>query len=140
MFQLQTARRNLIYHFYEEWNVNSEGNLGKEGDKHYRCHHGARRIFTISKASNYNLHSKLSLLASYSILSFKNLPAMINHIEILFKAMHDLFIVMKTRESPTADEILMASGKKIFDDSLKADYLKIIEDQAVGIQKAFATQ
>jgi hypothetical protein len=47
---------------------------------------------------------------------------------------------MKSRETPTADEILMASGKKRFDDSIQAEYLKIIAAQASGIKEAFAKQ
>lgn len=54
--------------------------------------------------------------------------------------MHDLFLVMKGRETPTADEILMASGKKCFDESIQAEYLKMIEKQASGIKEAFAKQ
>ncbi|KDR70575.1 hypothetical protein GALMADRAFT_144479 [Galerina marginata CBS 339.88] len=34
----------------------------------------------------------------------------------------------------------MASAKKTFDDSLQAEYLKIIEEQSSGIKKAFAKQ
>lgn len=65
---------------------------------------------------------------------------MVGHIRTHFKAMHDLFLVMKSREAPTADEILMASGKKTFNDSLQVEYLKIIEEQASGIKEAFAKQ
>lgn len=54
--------------------------------------------------------------------------------------MHNLFLVMKSRETPTADEILMASGKKGFDNSLQEEYLTMIERQALGIKEAFAKQ
>jgi hypothetical protein len=66
--------------------------------------------------------------------------AMIAHIRSIFKPMYDLFVVMKGRETPTADEILMASGKKNFDDSIREEYLKIIETQSLGIKEAFAKQ
>ena len=62
---------------------------------------------------------------------------MIAHIRTNFKAMHDLYLIMKGRDAPTADEILMASGKKTFDNSLQAEYFKIIEKQASGIKEAF---
>lgn len=65
---------------------------------------------------------------------------MIAHIRTNFKAMHNLYLVMKGCETPTADEILMASGKKTFDNSLQAEYLKIIEEQASGIKEAFMKQ
>ena len=47
---------------------------------------------------------------------------------------------MKQQDTPTNDEILMASGKKPFDNSLQANYLKIIEAQAAGIKEAFEKQ
>lgn len=47
---------------------------------------------------------------------------------------------MKTRDTPTNDEILMASGKKNFDDLHRAEYSKVIEAQAAGIKEAFAKQ
>jgi hypothetical protein len=47
---------------------------------------------------------------------------------------------MKQRDTPTTDEILMASGKKAFDNSLQADYLKIIETEAAGIKEVFEKQ
>ncbi|KAF8815359.1 hypothetical protein BYT27DRAFT_7009802, partial [Phlegmacium glaucopus] len=111
---------NPIYHFYEPWEVNGEGNPGNPGNSHYWCHHGTRKIFMITKASNYNLHSKL--------LSFFTI------------AMHDLYLIMKGHDTPTADEILMALGKKTFNNSLQAEYLKIIEEQASGIKEAFMKQ
>jgi len=65
---------------------------------------------------------------------------MIAHICTNFKAMHNLYLVMKGHDTPTADEILMASGKKTFDNSLQAKYLKIIKEQASGIKEAFIKQ
>ena len=65
---------------------------------------------------------------------------MIMHIRTNFKAMYDLYLVMKGCDTSTADEILMASGKKTFNDSLQAEYLKIIEEQASGIKEAFMRQ
>ena len=131
-------KRNPIYHFYEEWDSNNEGNPGNLGDKHYRCYHGKRKIFTVSKAMNYSLHSEY--IYFLSIIYAKLLPGLVGHIRSQFKPMHDLFLVMKTRDIPTDDEILMASGKKKFDDSCHAEYSKIIEAQAAGIKEAFAKQ
>lgn len=138
MFPQKSIKRNPIYHFYEPWEVNSEGNTGNPSDSHYRCHHGTRKIFIITKASNHNLHSKF-LYHSVSLIS-DVLPAMIAHIRANFKVIHNLYLVMKGRETPTADEILMASGKKTFDNSLQAEYFKIIEEQASGIKEVFMKQ
>ena len=65
---------------------------------------------------------------------------MVGHIRSHFKSMHDLFPVMKTRNTPTDDEILMASGKKKLDDTFHMEYLKIVEAQAVNIKEVFAMQ
>ena len=54
--------------------------------------------------------------------------------------MHNLYLVMKQRDTPTDEEILMAAGRKPFDNSLQADYLKIIEAEAAGIKEAFEKQ
>ena len=54
--------------------------------------------------------------------------------------MHNLYLVMKQRDTPTNDEILMASGKKAFDNLLQAKYLKIIKAEAAGIKEAFEKQ
>lgn len=47
---------------------------------------------------------------------------------------------MRKRDTPTDDEILMASGKKPFNNSVQAEYLKIIEAEAAGIKEAFEKQ
>ena len=68
------------------------------------------------------------------------MSGLIGHIRTHFKPMHNLYLVMKQRDIPTDDEILMASGRKPFDNSLQADYLKIIEANAAGIKEAFEKQ
>lgn len=37
--------------------------MGNPGDKHYKCYHGNRKIFTVSKAMNYSLHSEFFCLS-----------------------------------------------------------------------------
>jgi len=55
--------------------------------------------------------------------------------------MYQLYLVLKGRDTlPTADEILFASGKKAFDVSTHASYMKRLEEQAAGIKEAFARQ
>lgn len=55
--------------------------------------------------------------------------------------MYQLFLVLKARKaSPTANEILFASGKKPFDSSIHAEYIKKLEAQAAGIKEAFMRQ
>ena len=47
---------------------------------------------------------------------------MVAHICMNFKAMYDLYLVMKGHDTSTANKILIASGKKPFDNSLQAEY------------------
>ena len=51
-----SGKRNPIYLFYEEVEVNEKGEVGEGGDKHYKCYHGNRKTFTITKAMNYSLN------------------------------------------------------------------------------------
>lgn len=54
--------------------------------------------------------------------------------------MHNLYLIMKSRKTLTNDEVLMASGKKQFEDLLHAEYLSIVEAQVAGIKDVFAKQ
>ncbi|KAJ7795736.1 hypothetical protein B0H13DRAFT_1934835 [Mycena leptocephala] len=50
-----TQFKNPIYLFYDLVPKNTEGSVGKEGDKHYKCRHGNGRIITVTKAMRYNV-------------------------------------------------------------------------------------
>ena len=65
---------------------------------------------------------------------------MIGHIHSHFKAMYNLYLVTKHCGTPTDDKILMALEKKPFDNSIQANYIKIIETEAAGIKEAFEKQ
>jgi hypothetical protein len=55
--------------------------------------------------------------------------------------MYRLYCVLKDRnESPTPDEIAIASGNKVADPDLQAEWLKKLENTSDNIQKAFAAQ
>ncbi|KAF8144480.1 hypothetical protein K438DRAFT_1782764 [Mycena galopus ATCC 62051] len=49
MFNAPSVFQNLIYLFYETVPKNENGSIGDPGDKHYKCHHGNRKIITITK-------------------------------------------------------------------------------------------
>jgi len=100
-------------------------------------------IMVVARSLPFQKRAIIISTVSLSLVPFFGsniLPAMVGHIRTNFKPMHDLFLVMKSREAPTTDEIHMASGKKTFDDLLQAEYLNIIEEQASGIKQAFAKQ
>lgn len=54
--------------------------------------------------------------------------------------MHQLYLVMKDCEEPTADQILYASGKKPLDSLVQAYNIQTLEAKATGIREAFAKQ
>jgi hypothetical protein len=55
--------------------------------------------------------------------------------------MYQLYLVMKSHGTPpTADEILYASGKKLFDSSIHANYIERLDAHVTGIKEAFAKQ
>ena len=53
---LQGMKRNPVYLFYEPVDLAADGSPGKPGDKHYRCLHGSKKVFTVTKAMNHNLN------------------------------------------------------------------------------------
>ncbi|KAF8152347.1 hypothetical protein B0H34DRAFT_664204, partial [Crassisporium funariophilum] len=115
-----SGKRNPIYLFYEEVKVNENGEVGEEGDKHYKCYHGNRKTFTISKRMNYSLNG------------------------FTFKPTYQLYLVLYSRSrngvQPSPEEVLYASGKMSFDASVHNQYIKTLDAQAAGIKEAFARQ
>ena len=55
--------------------------------------------------------------------------------------MYQLYLVLKSHNMPlTPNEILYALGKKQFDLSIHADYIKRIDSHVAGIKEAFTKQ
>ena len=110
-FPLQNGvKQNPIYFFYEVWDINSEGNIRQPGDKHYWCYHGTHK-FLLSQRRWTTAFTVSSFLHVESILSWLPLSGLIGHICTHFKPMHNLYLIMKQWDTPTNDEILIASGK-----------------------------
>ena len=66
---------------------------------------------------------------------------LIGHLKTSFPHMYQLYLVLKGLNAPpTPDEILYASGKKQFDSSIHAGYVKRLDSQVAGIEEAFAKQ
>ncbi|KAI9507343.1 hypothetical protein F5148DRAFT_981561, partial [Russula earlei] len=119
----QGVKRNSIYLFYEAVDFAADGSPGKPGDKHYRCHHGNKKVLTITKAMNHNLNGLLGHLQSH------------------FKPPFNLYMVLKDRETPpTEDEIAFASGCKEFTGHDQAQYVKALDTRASTITSAFLRQ
>ena len=59
------GKRNPIYLFYEQVDVNHDGKVGGEGDKHYKCYHGSRKTLTITKQMKTSLNGTFDIFCSY---------------------------------------------------------------------------
>jgi hypothetical protein len=54
----KTATKNPIYLFYERVEMAADGTPGQDGDKHYKCYLGGRKVFTITRAMKSSLNGK----------------------------------------------------------------------------------
>ncbi|TDL19648.1 hypothetical protein BD410DRAFT_841993 [Rickenella mellea] len=118
-----SEKHNPIYHFYENVPNNAEGKPGQDGDKHYRCYHGSRKIFTITKAMCTSLNG------------------LIGHLKTTFPLHYRLYKVLKARNGPpTMEELLFAANKKTMDASVAATYLQSLEHASNNLVKAFEKQ
>ncbi|KAF8815009.1 hypothetical protein BYT27DRAFT_7129337, partial [Phlegmacium glaucopus] len=116
-----TKTRNSIYYFYEPVDRNNKGELGQQGDKHYKSLHGNRGVFTVTKASRYNLGS------------------LIRNLKTASAPMYSLFCAINGRQA-TQEEIDLASGKTPFDPSKHYDFIKSIQTSQIDIRRALEKQ
>lgn len=68
MFLQESGKRNPIYLFYEAVAMNTDGAPGKEGNKHYKCYHGTRKVLTITRAMRSSLNGMFLQLWIESVL------------------------------------------------------------------------
>ena len=61
-FLYQGGSKNPIYLFYEKVERDKDGEVGADGDSHYRCYHGARKVCSVRKSMKYNLTGALAIL------------------------------------------------------------------------------
>ena len=71
----KTITKNPIYLFYEQVDTAADGTPGKDGDKHYKCHLGGRKVLTITRAMksslNGNLLQVMTLIVFLTIFSLR---------------------------------------------------------------------
>ena len=136
------GKRNPIYLFYEQVDVNQDGKVGEEGDKHYKCYHGNRKTLTITKQMKTSLNGMfdIDIFHIFEII-WQTGQGLIGHLKTSFPHMYQLYLVMKGNNTPpTLDEIMYALGKKPFDSSIHANYIQRLDAQVAGIKEAFAKQ
>ena len=133
------GKQNPIYLFYEQVDVNQDREVGEEGDKHYKCYHGSRKTLTITKNMKFSLNGMFKFVIYISVDHLTRCQGLIGHLKTLFPHMYQLYLVLKGHNMPpTPDEILYASGKKQYDSSTHANYIKRLDSQVAGIKEAFA--
>ncbi|KAJ7912827.1 hypothetical protein B0H13DRAFT_1516258, partial [Mycena leptocephala] len=115
--------RNVIYEFYGRVDLNKYGVPGDDGDKHYKCLHGASKIITVKRSQKHSVNG------------------LVGHLQRRVPPMHRLYEILKGRsESPTQDELDIAAGKKHLDTTKASAYLGKLETASNSILAAFRKQ
>ncbi|KAJ6506011.1 hypothetical protein DFH09DRAFT_883395, partial [Mycena vulgaris] len=115
--------RNVIYEFYERVDLNKYGVPGDDGDKHYKCLHGASKIITVKRSQKHSVNG------------------LVGHLQRRVPPMHRLYEILKGRsEPPTQDELDIAAGKKHLDSAAASAYLGKLETASNSILAAFCKQ
>lgn len=122
--------------------MNANGTPGKEGDKHYKCYHGTRKILTITRAMRSSLNGIFILfLTETRLLIGSNSLGLIGHLKNYFPAMYRLYLLLKDRtEPPTEEEKAIAAACKSLDPTMAAEYLKKLEKASTNIVDLFNQQ
>ena len=127
--------------FYGQVDVNQDGKVSEEGDKHYKCYHGGRKTLMIMKQMKTSLNGMFDIYSSYIQDCLTSVSRIDWNLKTLFPHMYQLYLVMKGHNMPpTPDEIIYASGKKPFNSSIHVNYIQRLDTQVAGIKEAFTRQ
>ncbi|KAF4617983.1 hypothetical protein D9613_012957 [Agrocybe pediades] len=120
---LMDRKKNFVYLFYEPVTTDADGSVVPNA-KYYKCFHGARATFKVTKGMRH---------------STKN---MVNHLRSHFPAMHKLYHSFSNRNSlPTPFEIDIASASVPADSDEVTQHLKGLEiAREATIKAAFEKQ
>ncbi|KAG6852297.1 hypothetical protein C0991_001156 [Blastosporella zonata] len=95
------VKRNPIYLFYESVSCGANGKVGGNGDKHYKCYHGNRKVLTVTRGMKCNLAGLVKVLKEAS------------------SAAHTFYLLLKDQiednKPITEDDIKIASGQAPID-------------------------
>lgn len=102
-----------IYYFFDVVAYNEKGDLGDDGDKHYKCRHGAGRVLTVTRKMKATQTGKLLSPLSRSTTADFEMLGLVTHLQNKFPEMYSFWKYLKSLDRPASDEeILMAQGKK----------------------------
>ncbi|KAF8478000.1 hypothetical protein DFH94DRAFT_620353, partial [Russula ochroleuca] len=123
VLKTKSAKKSLIYLFYEVIANGSDGTSRDDSNVHYCCLHGAHKVCTIKKSMR------------------SNLSALVNNLHIQVKPMFQLYCILKDQDKPPMPkEVDIASGKRQLDGNAEAEYLEMLEKSLENIKKAFQVQ
>ena len=141
----QGGTKSPIYLFYEKVECDKDGEVGADGDSHYRCYHGARRVCSVRKSMKYNVTGMPAILLLQNYPFTQNCHAgLVNNLKASSPHMFRLFTILKARpagEVVTNEEIDVAAGRKLLDSVQTASYLKKLESSSANLlSEAFERQ
>lgn len=120
------------------------GQIGNDGDQHYKCLHGSHKVMTITKKMKSCL-SGASFIIIFELIRTKLamiLTGLIGNLRSASTPMHRLYLTMKDRspDQITKEEILLASGQKVLAPGAMTEFISQVESANGGIRRAFEKQ
>lgn len=134
-------KKNYVYLFFELKEHDDHG-ISEPDSKYYKCWHGARQTFKISKTMKASVKSESDLIHIICHL-YWNWVDMVNHLKSKFPSMYQLYDSLQSRDPlPTPFEVKIAlASKDITQDEINS-HLKSLKIPASSgtIQGAFDRQ
>ena len=138
------GKKNYIYAFFEPVKVDDNGRSEPDA-QYYKCWHGSRKTFKLTKAMRYSLTSTftISSLPYLTLITCSQLLVMIGHLSSKFPAIYELYQSLQTRSTlPTPFEISIAMASPDVSEADINNHLKSLKAKATTstIQSAFEKQ
>ena len=130
---LNQWRQPPIYYFYEEVPNNAAGET-QDGDRHYHCLHGKKKIFPFTQKMRGFQTGKI-WVNIMAISKWIQLPGLVGHLHTHFPAMFCLYEALKNCPE---NKLLIASGWVPFDSATVIEYLKTLKAKTGPIVDTFA--
>ncbi|KAK6985093.1 hypothetical protein R3P38DRAFT_3210432 [Favolaschia claudopus] len=134
----RSNNRSPIYLFYEDVECDSDGEK-EDGSRYWKCRHGKRRIFTITKSMRDNTKGKLRYRLHGVVMTVVQVSSSTSK-SILYTSTVSTRYSMHENGSATAEEKAWAAGTTPMDEATKAKYANKIEELNKDIQQMFAKQ
>lgn len=129
--------------FFEPVKVDDGGK--SDPDEYYKCWHGSRKTFKLTKAMRYSLTSMFTvlLLLYVTLIPFQKLLDMIGYLSSKFPTMYELYQSLQARRTlPTPFGISIAMASMEVSEANVNNHLKSLKAKSTAstIQSAFEKQ